>query len=410
VAAELDVDHLLEGAVFKAGKEVRISAQLIEAASDRHVWAESYRGSFANLLELQDKIARSVVGQVIDKLSAGDDKAVIPEMNPEAREACMMGDYLLRRSQTDEEINKAKDYYLAAIDKNPSCAAAYAGLAFTYFSLGGYGKDVSPSKEIRDKVLMYIQQALQIDPNNVRAHMVLGGLRLEWDWDWAGAEREFQEVLRFDPNHIDTLNWYSFLKMAFCQFDEQLTLLQKAYRLDPINLVTLIHFHRYYCAVFQYRRSLQILDRIDELYPGRCVIAAYRAWVYLLMGQYKTVITRGEALSDPRIYNMFRGWLVYAYGKSGQKDKALQMIADMEDQYRKNDGSVQASTIALACHGVGQEEEALQWLEQAHQDRDVYLAQLAHRTPWGELHWNPRFQDILRRIGVPVHVIRKPTI
>ncbi|UCF97306.1 MAG: hypothetical protein JSV89_19355 [Spirochaetaceae bacterium] len=122
------------------------------------------------------------------------------------------------------------------------------------------------------------------------------------------------------------------------------------------------------------------------------------------MEQYQTVITRGEALSDPHIYYMFRGWLVYAYAKAGQTDKALQMIAEMKQSYQKKDGCAKAGDIALACHGVGQEEEALQWLEQAYQDRDVYLAQLAHRTPWGQLHWDPRFQDILRRIGVPVQL------
>ena len=239
--------------------------------------------------------------------------------------------------------------------------------------------------------------------------MVLGGLRLEWDWDWAGAEREFQEVLRIDPHHIETLNWYSFLKMAFCKFDEQSTLIQKAYRLDPLNLVTLVHLHRYYCAIFQHRRSLQILDRIDELYPGRCVISAYRAWVYLLMEQYQTVISHGEALSDPRIYDMFRGWLVYAYGKAGQKDRALQMIAEIKVKYQKKDGGDLAYEIALAYHGVGEDDQALHWLQQAYRDRDGCLIQLAHRTPWGELHWNPRFQDILRRIGVPVQLeyIRK---
>ena len=404
VAAELDVDYVLEGAVFKAGQEVRISAQLIEAVSDRHVWVESYRDSFANLMELQDKIAHSVVAQTIDKLAAGSERTGIQEISPEAREDCMIGDYLLRRSQSEEDIKKAEDYYLAAIEKNPRCADAFAGLAFTYFSLGGYGRSLLPTKDGRDKVETYVRQALQIDQNNVNGHMVLGGLRLEWDWDWAGAEREFQAVLQIDPRHIDTLNWYSFLKMAFCEFDEQSKLIQKAYRLDPLNLVTLVHLHRYYSATFQYRRSLQILDRIDELYPGRSIISAYRAWVYVVMGQYDAAISRGEALSDPAIYDMFLGNLVYAYTKVGQTDKALRMIVEMKDRYQRKNGNIDAYSIALACHGVGQDKEALQWLEKAYLDRDGWLPQLAHRTPWGELHWYPHFQDILRRIGVPVQL------
>lgn len=296
VAAELEVGHLLEGAVLKAGEEVRISAKLIEAVSNRHVWAESYRGSFSDLLELQERIASSIATQVIGELVAGPEKAASPEIHAEALEACMMGDYFLRTSQSEEEINKAKDCYRKAIDQDPRCADAYAGLAFTYFSLGGYGRDVTPSQDIRNTVGMFIQRALEIDPDNVRAHMVLGGLRLEWNWDWVGAEQVFQEVLRINPNHIETLNWYSFLRMAFCRFDEMFALLQIAYRLDPLNLVTLVHLHRYYCAILQYRRSLEMLDRIDELYPGRCIISAYRAWVYVLMGRYETAISLGEAI------------------------------------------------------------------------------------------------------------------
>ena len=245
----------------------------------------------------------------------------------EAREACMMGDYFLRKSESEEEIEKAKSCYQQAIDRDPLYADAFAGMAFTYFSLGGYGRDFEPSQEIRDKVRMLIQQALEIDPDNVRAHMVLGGLRFEWNWDWAGAEEEFQKVLRINPNHIETLNWYSELKMIFRQFDKQLMLVQKAHHLNPLDMVTLIHLYRYNRSILKYRCSLQFLDRIDELYPGNCETSFHRAWVYILLGQCKAATINGEkALSAPAIDDVSCGFLACASGKAGRKGKTLRCI------------------------------------------------------------------------------------
>jgi TolB-like protein len=403
IAAELDVDYLLEGTVLRAGGEMRVSAQLIEAVSESHIWAESYRGSFADILELQERIAGPIAAQVVGELAPGRVKTAVREIDPEAREACMMGDYLLRRSQSEEEIAKAKNYYQEAIDKDPRCADAFAGLAFTYFSLGGYGRDFKPYQKVRDRVDRLIQRALEIDPGNVRGHMVLGGLRLEWDWDWAGAEREFQEVLQINPNHIESLNWYSELKMIFCKFDQLFHLLQKAYRLDPLDMVTLVHLHRYYVWMFQFRRSLQILDRFEELYPGRIIIHHYRAWVYLLMRRYESVIIHGEkALSASGMYPYARGFVACAYGKLGKKGKALQMIEKMIEEREQQKHLTYY--IALACYGVGMDDEALRWLEQCYQDHYVGLTHLAHRFVWGEMHWDPRFQNILRRMGIPLQL------
>jgi len=290
IAAELDVDQLLEGAVLKAREEVRISVQLVEAAADRHVWAESYRGSFANILELQEKLARAIASQVIGTLVPESPKPAVPEIHSQAREACMMGDYHLRKSQSQEEIEKAREYFQEALEKDPRCADAYAGLAFTYFSLGGYGADVTPTSEDRAKVDWYIEQALRIDPDNVRARMVRGGMLEEWDWDWAAAEREFQEVLRIDPNHIETLNWYSELKIITHKFNEQLALVQRAYAINPLDPVTLNHLYRYHLSMLQYRRCLELLDRIDELNPGVERTCLYRSHVYLRMGRYQTSV------------------------------------------------------------------------------------------------------------------------
>lgn len=400
VAAELSVDYLVEGSVLKSGEEVRISIQLIQAGSGRHMWAEDYRDGFNNLLEMQENIARYVTAQVIQTVIAGEARTGRSAIDPDAREACMTADYLMRNSQTDADIEGARAYYQAAITRNPDYADAHAGMAFTYFSLGGYGKDFSPSEESRESVDSHLHKALELDPNHVQAHMILGGLRLEWDLNLPDAERAFQEVLRINPNHVETLTWYAFLKMAFCRFDETLELLQKAQRLDPISLVTLLNLQRYYCAVLQYRRSLRVLDRIDELYPRRDTIADHRAWVYLLMGQYQKVINIGEMRPELQRFGSYRSHLVYARAKLGKTNEALELLDEIKIDYENAGGADAAYDVALGCYGVGHESEALEWLEQAYRNRDGALVQLAHRKPWGELHWHPHFQEILGRIGL----------
>ncbi|UCF97910.1 MAG: hypothetical protein JSV89_22520 [Spirochaetaceae bacterium] len=404
IAAELNVDYLLEGAVLKAGDEVRISAQLVEAAADRHMWAESHRGHFADILQLQEKLAGSIAFRVAGTLASRLSKPAAQEISSEAREACMLGDYFLRRSQSDEEIEKAREFYRKALAGDPHCADAYAGLAFSFFTLGGYGRDVEPSPEGRRMVGQLIESALQIDPSNARARMVLGGMLLEWDWNWAAAEREFQTVLRIKPNHIETLNWYSELKMDFGQFAEALTLVQRAYRVNPLDPVTLIHLYRYHRAVFQWRRSLDILDRIDELAQGRSGGSFHRSWVYLMMGNYESAVPRLKKLiTIPIHYDYVHGFLAYAFGKLGQKADALEIITEMID-WRQRGRKVAAYYIGLAFHGAGMNDEALHWLEVSLADHELDLCGLPIRILWDDLHWDHRFQDIVLRLGLPLQL------
>jgi TolB-like protein len=404
VAAELGADHLLEGAVLKAGDQVRVSAQLVEAASDRHVWAESFRGRFAGILELQEQISRETAGAVLGRLVPARAGRGIPAVDPRAREACMLGDYTLRRSESEKDLRRARDYFRQAIDLDPHFAEAYAGLAFSYFSLGGYGTDSVPTPEVRDELHSLIRRALGIDPDNLRARMVLAGSRAEWDWDWAGAGAEFENILKIDPNHVETLCWYANMKLCLGRFDEQLALISRARRLNPIDPGVLIEFYRHYRQTLQFRRALEVLDRLEELRPGGFYGSFYRAWVYLLMGRYETAISLLEkTMSTDRDDNLYEGFLAYAYGRAGRKDEALKLIREMTA--RRGQGRVVwACFIGLACCGAGLDEEALDWLEQSYRDHDVYISGAAVRPLWGELHWHPRYQAIVRRLGLPLQL------
>ena len=403
VAAELGADHLLEGAVLKAGEDVRISVQLVDVASDRHVWAESFRGEFAGILELQEKISREVAAAVLGRLVPGKAEWAVPIVDPRAREACMLGDYTLRRSEREQDVEVARDYFRKAITLDQSCADAYAGLAFAHFTLGGYGLTRQPSPEVREKVNLLVSKALENDPRNARARMIRAGSMWEWDADAQAAESDFQKVLEIYPGHIETINWYAEMKILRLQLDEAFYLLSKASRLDPLNLITLVHWVIYYSHSFRFRRSLVFIDRIELLYPGRYRTSYDRARIYMFMGNYETAIRYAEEALSRGANPYVRCSLAYCYGKTGREAEALKIVAELIRDCRMGE-NISAYRIALAYYGAGRIEEALEWLERSLADGDIYLKNAPIMPYWGELHFDTRFQDIMKRKGVPLQL------
>lgn len=409
VASELNVHHILNGTVLKAGDDVRISAQLVEAAGDRLVWGESYRGSFTGILELQERIARTITSKVTGELIPQRKTPAPAEIRSEANEACLMGDFHLRKSESDEEIDIARKYYQEAADKDPTCADAFAGLAFTYFSILGGGRELMPTDESRIIVKQCIQKALKINPENVRAHMVLAGSLWEWDFDFQGAAGEFEEALRINPQHIESLCWYAELKLFLGRVGEMFTLVQRAYSLNPLDIITLDHLYRFYRFKLQYRRCLEILSRIDELFPGQSNTDWARSIIYIRLGQYETAIKHvKKALAALPDYDAYRSVLSYAYGMAGQTKEAIDIITEMI-QDRKNKESIRAYDISMAYHAVGMDDQALDWLELAYEEDKLYMSDALTQPLWGSLHWDPRFQEIVGRVGLPhqlEHIIK----
>lgn len=404
IASMLNVGYLLEGSAERAENYVEIKARLIEASGERLLWSDTYNGNFDSLSEIQDRISRVIAEQVCGTLMPGPFNGRTNHSVSEAHEACMLGDFYLRKSQGEEEIDRARGYYMEAIGKDPSCADAYAGLAFTYFALGGYGKDSVPTSEVQKTVGRYIQKALNIDPRNVLARMVLAGSLAEWDKNWERAEREYKEILRINPRHIETLCWYSELKMCFGRFDEVLELVEKAYHFNPLDISTLVHQYRYYCYVLKYRRSLEILNKMDKLFPRRIHTSFLRAKVYLLTGQLETAFKHCERAWAMRTdYDLYRGYMAYICGKRGMKEKAFKMIDEMILD-RSESGQVQAFWIAFAYHGAGMNDKAIQWLEKASENNEIHIRLLAVQPLWGELHWDSRFQNIIRSLGLPLQL------
>jgi len=401
VASELNVHHLLEGAVIRAGEEVRISARLVEAAGDRIIWAESYHGRLSGILNLQEEIARTITGQVTGEL-AGEPEAPPPEEPLSgAREACLRGDYWLRKSESEEGVNRAREFYEQAALLDPGCADAFAGLAFTYFSILCGGRELVPTDDSRQKVRLYIRKALEIHPENVRARMVLAGSLWEWDFDFAAAGREFEEILRIHPRHIETLCWYSELKLVQGEIGEMLALVRRAYSLDPFDIVTIDHQYRYFIATLQYRRCMEILSRIDSLFPGLSHTSFLRSILHMRLGQFETAAGHIEkALSVMPLYDAYRNVQALAYAGCGRRDEALQVISGMLRD-REEGKPVRAYELSLAYHAVGMDEEALKWLEQSLREDRLYTTDALSQPFFGELHWDPRYQEILRNLGLP---------
>ncbi len=409
VASELRAHYLLDGSVVKSGDEIRISARLIEAAGERNVWGESYHGSFSNLLALQGKIAGMITGCVTGEIIGNPENELEADVKTEAKEACLMGDFYLRKSESDEEIDKARGFYQKAAEIDSSCAEAYAGLAFTYFSIAGNGRDLLPTEEEKERVRFYTGKALKLDPRNCRARMILAGSHWEWDFNFSAAEKEFDEVLRINPNNIEALCWFAELKMLLGKIDEMGDLVQKAYSLNPIDFLSLDHMFRYHIMTLQYRRCFEIIDRIEELYPGHSSTSFMYALMFIRNGQYDKAVGHIEkALSIIPEFDAYRNVLSLAYAGAGRNQEASGILSGMMKD-RENGKNIRAFDISLSCHAVGRDEEALNWLEVSHREDKMYTFNALFIPSFGELHWDSRFQNIFSDDGVPMQLeyIRK---
>ena len=277
----------------------------------------------------------------------------------------------------------------------------YGLLAFTYFSILWGGREFLPTDESRIKVRQFIKKALELNPDNLRARMVLAGSLWEWDFDFSAAEIEYEKILRINPNHIESLCWYSELKMNMGKHEDMYKLVQRAYRLNPLDIVTLDHLYRYYLITLQYRRCLETLDRIDELSPGHSFVYFLRAIMYTRIGQYETAVEyiRKALVILPRL-DAYRSVLAYAYGCLGETKEALQIITEMITD-RENGEWIRAFDISLAYYSVGKTEDSLKWLEQSWREDRLYTFNAIAQPFYGELNWDPRFQDIVGRTGLP---------
>ena len=326
IAQELKVDAVIEGTVQRSGGRVRVTAQLIHAATDAHLWASDYERDLTDVLKLQSEIARAVADEIRIQVTAEERArlASAHRVNPQAHEAYLLGRY--HHSKGNEQGRKqAIEYFARAIELAPDYAAAYAGLSDAWLQLGIYGE--KPIKEVEPPARGAALKAIGLDEQLAEGHISLGNIKHYYDWDWAGAELEFKRALELDPGGIDAHIAYGLRLMHLGRHDEAIREGQIAAQLDPLSWATQSALGRFLYCARRYEEALPHLKRSVELEPRSIAANSRLGDVYAQLGRHDEAIAAYEKNRELMPESGDRqATLARVYALMGRQREARQMI------------------------------------------------------------------------------------
>ncbi len=399
IARELHVDAVVEGAVMWVGGRVRISAQLIEAPTDYHLWAASYERDLRDVLSMQEEVTRAIASEIRVNLSAQEQArlASTRPIDPEAYRFYLKGRYYWNKRSL-EGFQKAIEYFQQAIAKDPAYALAYVGLAdtYTYFSFF----DVVPPREAMPNAKAAAARALEIDGSLGEAHVSLGYVSYMYDWDWPAAGKHFEQALTLNPAYSRAHTFYPFYLSSLGRSEEALEVAKRSLDLDPASpavnhsLAVQFYFAR------QFDQAIEQAQRTLELDPNFAISYELLGEVYVSRGMYReglSALEKYSALSRGRAMSL--ALLGYAHARLGERSQALRMLEQLEAASKER--YTPAFSFAVVYGGLGEKDQAFAWLEKAYGERTSRLGYLNVEPLWDPLRSDPRFADLVRRIGLP---------
>jgi TolB-like protein/DNA-binding winged helix-turn-helix (wHTH) protein/Flp pilus assembly protein TadD len=401
IARELNVDAVVEGTVLRSGNSVRITAQLILASNDKHLWAQSYEVDLRDIFSVQKKVARSIAEQVRIKLNPSEQtKLNLPgPVDPAAYEAYLKGRYFWNK-RTTEGLKKAVDYFDQAIERNPSYAKAYSGLADSYALMGDWEYGVLPPAEAFPKAKAAAAKALALDNTLGEAHTSLAFVLDLFEWDWQAAEREYRQAVDLSPSYATAHQWFAWHLIVLGRNDEAIAEMRSAENLDPLSLIISADMADVLLVARRYDDSFQQSKKTMEMEPGFAVTHYQLGQVLVQKHMYKEGIAELQtaiALSDGN--RTFKSHLAYAYARSGRKKEALEILHGLTSP--SGSGFSNAPEIALIYVGLDDSDQAMIWLERSFRER--FNPSVLMRPCFDPLRADPRFQRLLSRIGIRTH-------
>jgi len=393
IAKELNVDGIVEGSVTRSANRVRITAQLIQAHTDQHLWAETYERDLRDILVLQSDVARAIASEIKIKVTPQEQIQLrrTRQVDPEAYQLCLKGRYYWNR-RTEEGFHRAIEYFSEALEKDPNYALAYAGLADCYNLLGVFG--YVPPRDAYPRGKAAATKALELDEELAEAHASLARNKIAFGWDWSGARREFERALELNPNYATAHYWYSYYYFAMGRLDAAAREMKRAVELDPLSLNinaemgrALLYQRQYDEAIGQERKTL-------EMDPNFGVAHGILGEAYLQEARYGDAVTEAQKLASWSGFVLAR-----AYLKSGNMGKAQKITEDLRELSKTR--HVSAYEMALAYIGLDDKQRAFDWLQKAYEDGSLRPDFMRVDPAYDNLRSDPRFQDLLRRVGLP---------
>ena len=401
IGRELGVQYVLECSVQRVDNRMRVDAQLIHTSDQTQLWSESYEREIKDVLVLQSEVARAIAAQVRVKLSYEQTAGLsrTRSLNPAAYDAYLRGGYF-RAKMTEDGLRQAMTYFELATKLDPTYAAAYAGLAGT--TAAQPVLDVASVRDSGPPAKAAALRALALDEGLAEGHAALALILLIYDWDWPGAERHYRRAIELDPNNAGIHGSYAIPYLASLgRIAEEVAELERAVELNPLSLRDNLELGQAYGVAGQYDRAIAQLRRAIELDPANSRAHGPLASVYEDMGRYDEALVELEkfevtAASDhPDVLAR----LARCHARAGHQAEAQRIIERAETLARTEDFDPFAFIAFYAA--VGRRDDAFALLEKAYKERAVWLVSLRSNARFASLRDDPRFADLVRRIGIP---------
>ena len=398
IARELNVDGVLEGTVLRSGNQVRITAQLIKASDDKHLWAQSYEGDFRDALALQNQVARSIAEEIRINVSPKEQTELktVKVVNPQAYESYLKGRFFWNK-RTADGLKVAAAYFNQAVEEDPSYPEAYSGLADTYALLGDWQYAVMTPKEALPKAKAAAIRALELDINLGEAHNSLAFCLEGVDWDFSAAEKEFRRAIELNPSYSTAHHWYAWHLSLLGRDSEAISEMKKAKDLDPLSLIINADLAELYLIAHSYDESIQQSRRTIEMDSNFALAHNQLAQAYLQKQMFGEAV--GELQKAIKISGgspTFTANLARTYAAMGRRNEAIELLDDLRKH--SSPGYSRASEIAAVYVALGDNDRAMTWLEKGFEER--FNPGVLLRPGFDPIRADPRFQNLLRRIGL----------
>jgi adenylate cyclase len=398
IGATLDVATLLEGSVRRAGSRVRIVAQLIDAETDRHLWAETYDRDLTDIFAIQTDVALQIAAALEAELTSEERSRIRtePTDDVEAYQLHLLGRHCIVR-WTQEGVDQGLKYLEQAVARDPDYALAYATIAQAYTDVGLGVAGSLPAGEAFQRAKAAAARALELDPGLAEAHAALGHLRFACDYDWPGAEAELKRAIELNPNSGNAYDFYGLMLSALERYDEAIEMQRRAHELDPLAhrmdvATTLLRAGRY-------DEALYAVSRVLEVEPYLALAHATLGWVHLLQGksdQGIAALKRAGSLSPES--TLYLAQLGQAFAMVGQTDEAREVLRRLHELSSRR--YVSPYHMAYVYTGLGEQDRAMDWLERAYEERAGAIFGVKGSFLFISLRSNPRFKTLLRKMNL----------
>jgi len=399
IARELNVDAVVEGSVLRSGDQVRITAQLIEASTDKHLWSQSYEGELRDTLVLQSRVASAIADQIRINLTPQEQAALksVKVVNPQAYESYLKGRYFWNK-RTADGLKVALAYFNQAIEEDSKYAPAYSGLADTYALLGDWQYAVMTPKEAYPKAKAAATKALELDSMLGEAHNSLAFVLDGFDWDFDSAGKEFRRAIELNPGYATAHHWYAWHLSLLGHYGDAIAEMKKAESLDPLSLIINSDLAELLVLAHSDDESIQQSRKTIEMDPNFALAHNQLAQAYLQEHMYDPAVVELQKAvqlsggSPTCIANLAR-----AYALSGKRSDSEKLLSDLRN--RSSTAHPNSAEIAMIYASLGDKDQAMNWLEKGYEER--FNPGVLLRPGFDSLRSDSRFQNLVHRIGLP---------